>query len=490
MSYVIPEGKDTMGELLGLATSIVSEGTFPRPTIINSNNEITNIESTHDSTMYYVSTIVAGLDETDYPRMYVSFKNSFASVNDIDLRPTIIDNKDGTYLFLLCFCSSINESSFSQVSSKLANTLNNVNNKNSNERTFIQMLLTGGGWYNLQDSSLPNNNFPDGGWVVEYSNNFFITKKFPHETIKNVWYCNDVSNIFGSQPVYFKNGEVLINSIITNVPIFDNNDSASKWILYGDRSEEIIKIPSVDYTLFIDGDRLPNYNLNWNPDGLGDYGKNSLVNIEFRAKPINPLNLGTTYFYNETVPFTDGFYKFNWSEVWQKLDVKIAIIEEVLTNEFTVVIHSLTDVNGKIKHQDNVSVNLFEKKKLNGDLYSDLVSPSNTGDTLTIDFGEGKDSDDYYDTDSGENDEHSPTTGYDIGACNLTACYELSIERLNNIAIKLWSEDFFSNILLLNNSPIENIRFASYHSPSVKIRRFYTELVKIPIYGPIFAFIF
>ena len=235
------------------------------------------------------------------------------------------------------------------------------------------------------------------------------------------------------------------------------NEVGYDWI-FGSIGDPAIKVDSTDYTLYIDGERLPNYNLNWNPDGLGEYSKDSQVNIEFRANSINPLNPITTFFYYETIPYTDGFFKFNWSDVWQKLDVKIAIIEEVLTNEFTVFIHSSTNVNGEnIRPHTSVAVTLLEKKNFNDDLYRDLVSPSDTGDTLTIDFGEGKDSDDYYDTDSGKNDEHSPTVGYDIGVCNLTNCYELSVERLNNIAIKLWSEDFFSNILLLNNSPIENI---------------------------------
>lgn len=249
--------------------------------------------------------------------------------------------------------------------------------------------------------------------------------------------------------IYKANWEGVLTLVLTEVNY--------NW-LFGSISDPAIKVDSTDYTLYIDGDRLPNYNLNWNPNGLGEYSEHSQVVIEFRAKPINPLNLGTVYFYFETIPYTDGFFKFNWSDVWQKLDVKIAIIEEILTNEFTIFVHSSTNINGEnIKPHTSVAVDLLEKKNISGDLYRDLVSPSSTGDTLTIDFGEGKDSDDYYDVDSGENDEHSPTIGYDIGACNLTACYELSVERLNNIANKLWSEDFFSNILLLNNSPIENI---------------------------------
>lgn len=228
------------------------------------------------------------------------------------------------------------------------------------------------------------------------------------------------------------------------------------WI-FGSIAEPATEVYSTDYTLYIDGDRLPNYNLNWNPDTLGEYGEHSQVVVEFRAIANNPLLPTTSFFYDKTA-YTEGFLKFNWSEVWQKLNIQIPIIDDFLTNEFTIFIHSSTNVNGEnIKPHTSVAVNLLEKKNINGDLYRELVTPSSTGDTLSIDFGEGKDTDDYYDTDSGENDEHSPTIGYDIGTCNLTACYELSVERLNNIASKLWSNDFFDNILLINNSPIENI---------------------------------
>ena len=216
-------------------------------------------------------------------------------------------------------------------------------------------------------------------------------------------------------------------------------------------------VPSTDYTLFIDGERLPNYNLNWNPNGLGNFSKDAKVHLEFSCLSRHPLDPVYEHFITKTFPFTDGSIKFNCSDILQEIDAKLPVIDAIINNKFKVEINAVVD-NGKYHIvKDKVSVDLHEKKNLSGELYENLVSPSSTGDTLTIDFGEGKDTDDYYDTDSGENDEHSPTTGYDIGACNLTACYELSVERLNNIAIKLWSEDFFNNILLLNNSPIENI---------------------------------
>lgn len=245
--------------------------------------------------------------------------------------------------------------------------------------------------------------------------------------------------------------------LYTNIPIFDNYESAVKWLVGGDRSGEVIELPSCDYTLFIDGDRLPNYNLNWNPDALGKFSKDAKVHLDFSCLSRHPLDPMYEHFILKNFPFTDGSIKFNWSDIWQEIDAKLPVIDNILNNKFKVEINAVID-NGNVHIvKDKVSVDLHEKKNLSGELYENLVSPSSTGDTLTIDFGEGKDTDDYYDTDSGENDEHSPTTGYDIGACNLTACYELSVERLNNIAIKLWSEDFFNNILLLNNSPIENI---------------------------------
>lgn len=454
MSYVIPTGKDTMGELLNIASIVVNEGNYPRPTIIR-NEEVTNIGSTHDSSMYYVSTIVAGLDSYDYPRMYTSLINSFASVNDIDLRPTIIDNKNGTYDFMLCLCSSL-DANFSQISSKLVNTFNNARNVNSGERTYIKMLSTGGGWYNFQESSYPNSQLPDSYWNDEISSRFYITKDFPHETRK-IWYCVNVGRVgFGSEPGYFKSG-VLTNFITTNVPIFDNYASASKWILYGDRSEEVIKTPSVDYTLFIDGDRLPNYNLNWNPDTLGNFSKDAKVYVEFSCLSRSPIDPVYEHFIIKSFPFTDGSFKFNWSDIWQEIDAKLPL-DVFITNKFKVEVNSVIDSGSSHIVKDKVSVDLYEKKGiLNDALYDNLISPSSTGDTLSIEFGEGKDRDDYYNTDKDVDDEHNPTVGYDIGACNLTACYELSVERLNNIASKLWSEDFFNNILLLNNSPIENI---------------------------------
>lgn len=234
----------------------------------------------------------------------------------------------------------------------------------------------------------------------------------------------------------------------SDLPLLTDYDSVLEYIRTGKY------VAPIDYTLYIDGDRLPNYNLNWNP--LESDNENSIISIEFGAIENNPV-LPTPHFFFREYPYIDGSAKFNWSDIWQELDSKIPIIDNILTNKFTVKIKYVADKNDFSTGNDYVSVDLYEKKSVSGVLYDNLISPSKTNDTLTVDFGEGKDTDDYYDTDGGENDEHSPTTGYDIGACNLTACYELSVERLNNIAIKLWSEDFFSNILLLNNSPIENI---------------------------------
>lgn len=266
------------------------------------------------------------------------------------------------------------------------------------------------------------------------------------------YYYTDLSHLFK----VFEEEWVICSA---NIPLFNYGDWESVWkyLKNGDRSGEIIETNSVDYTLYIDGDRLPNYNLNWNPDTLGEFSKDARVYLEFSCLSRHPLDPVYEHFITKTFPFTDGSIKFNWSDIWQEIDAKLPVIDNILNNKFKVEINAVIDTGSIHIVKAKVSVDLHEKKNLSGELYENLVSPSESGDTLTIDFGEGKDTDDYYDTDSGENDEHSPTTGYDIGACNLTACYELSVERLNNIAIKLWSEDFFNNILLLNNSPIENI---------------------------------
>lgn len=277
---------------------------------------------------------------------------------------------------------------------------------------------------------------------------------------KSATYNNDVIHYYyppTKGPFDIAEEEWVICS--ANIPLFRDGDWESVWkyLKNGDRSGEIIETNSVDYTLYIDGERLPNYNLNWNPDTLGEFSKDAKVYLEFSCLSRSPIDPVYEHFITKSFPFTDGSIKFNWSDTWQEIDAKLPL-DVFITNKFKIEINAVIDVGNVHIIKEKVSVDLYEKKDLLHDnLYDNLVSPSSTGDTLAIDFGEGKDTDDYYNTDSDESDEHNPTTGYDIGACNLTVCYELSVERLNNIAIKLWSEDFFNNILLLNNSPIENI---------------------------------
>lgn len=353
---------------------------------------------------------------------------------------------------------------YKQIESKYINSFNNTN--------YPKLLLLTGFHYRINYSSYLTYNlygntedyFPSTGGLIYsgYSGKFQqeIKKRYPD--FSGWYYDRNLASFFTWYSPYNSNTEILDSKFDTNIPIFDLDDDeyydkVIEYVMKGDRSGEVIEVNSIDYTLYIDGDRLPNYNLNWNPDGLGKFSKDTKIYVEFSSISRTPIDPIYEHLVIKSFPFTNGSIKFNWSDSWQEINAKIPIIDNILNNKFKLEINAVIDDGNIHIVKDKVSVELHEKRNLLGELYENLISPSATNDTLTIDFGEGKDSDDYYDSDSDENDEHSPTTGYDIGACNLTACYELSVERLNNIAIKLWSEDFFSNILLLNNSPIENI---------------------------------
>lgn len=360
----------------------------------------------------------------------------------------------GTYIYNL----------YKQIENKYINSLNNT--------TYPKLVLLPGFHYKINYSSYLSYNlygntkdyFPTTGGLIYsgYSGEFQqeIKKRYPD--FSGWYYDRNLASFFTWYSSYTTDSETLDSKFDTNIPIFDSDDAeyydkVIEYIMKGDRSGEVIEANSVDYTLYIDGNRLPNYNLNWNPDVLGKFSKDAKVYVEFSCLSRSPIDPVYEHFIIKSFPFTDGSIKFNWSDTWQEIDAKLPL-DTFITNKFKVEINAVID-NGNVHIiKDKVSVDLYEKKDLLHDsLYDNLASPSSTGDTLSIDFGEGKDTDDYYNTDSDESDEHNPTVGYDIGACNLTVCYELSVERLNNIAIKLWSEDFFSNILLLNNSPIENI---------------------------------
>lgn len=348
---------------------------------------------------------------------------------------------------------------------------------NSYSQSYPKRLLQQGCWIGLDaraswiNYSPRRYSFYGNDPSTRYPSEALYTSMFKgllQEAITNLYgnygtyYFYYLTSFFEWHDSYTVDNDVNKTKFDTNIPIFDKGDSdvwnkIARYLIRGDRSGEIIITNSVDYTLYIDGDRLPNYNLNWNPDALGKFSKDAKVYLEFSCLSRSPIDPVYEHFIIKSFPFTDGSIKFNWSDTWQEIDAKLPL-DTFITNKFKVEINAVID-NGNVHIvKDKVSVDLYEKKDLLHDsLYDNLASPSSTGDTLSIDFGEGKDTDDYYNTDSDESDEHNPTIGYDIGACNLTVCYELSVERLNNIAIKLWSEDFFSNILLLNNSPIENI---------------------------------
>ena len=480
MSYpnLKPYGIDKSPEIWSAVQTDIDtiRNQFQSPVYYSKNNEFVNLDSLGD--VWYANFIRR---QKDYDSIGTNGGNNFINFDAMALilpldknstRPCLIKyNDNGVTRYNILYnvqtvsppwvgadFSAIKNNSKEMWNTLLSDNYYSINSylsyRSDDSYGYVISCERPDSYYNASTDSpwRGDSNYSAGGDLVTKT----LIKVYPELADKYYYYLSEINwtGWFSS----FCNDEYDYSlELYTNIPVFDNYESAVKWLVGGDRSGEIIELPSCDYTLFIDGDRLPNYNLNWNPDTLGKFSKDAKVYLDFSCLSRSPIDPVYEHFIIKSFPFTDGSIKFNWSDTWQEIDAKLPL-DTFITNKFKIEINAVFDDGNAHIVKDKVSVDLYEKKDLLHDnLYDNLVSPSSTGDTLSIDFGEGKDTDDYYNTDSDESDEHNPTVGYDIGACNLTVCYELSVERLNNIAIKLWSEDFFSNILLLNNSPIENI---------------------------------
>ena len=86
-----------------------------------------------------------------------------------------------------------------------------------------------------------------------------------------------------------------------------------------------------------------------------------------------------------------------------------------------------------------------------------------TDDTTIAVLGEGDgESDDGYDDPSDDIDPTEPPTPYGcIGALNTS--YAMSVSRTNLFGQYLWTAGLFTNIKLMNNSPIENVLSCKYY---------------------------
>lgn len=239
----------------------------------------------------------------------------------------------------------------------------------------------------------------------------------------------------------------------SDLPIFEDIESARIYIRTGEGGIYNTNT-ATQFKLWIKGLDSPTYKLNWHNEVLEsrDFDfSNSKIYVKLSS------DSGGAYLYPfKELEFNDGSIKFTWYDMDNEADTSI------FYPWLDLLIYAVyTDENGEEYESGYCDVKLRQKSSSFDSIY-ELGVQGNDGSTITIvnyeDDPEGYDDDDDDYHDPSDNEDDTPDDSTDISVSG-EVCKTFKIEdiELKKLSQFLWSSDFFDNILLVNNSPIENI---------------------------------
>ena len=245
----------------------------------------------------------------------------------------------------------------------------------------------------------------------------------------------------------------------TNIPCFDANDidSIINWVENG-ILENVIDLPfatATKYKLWIQGLDSPTYKLNWHNEELEGQ------NFDF-DKTVVKLSCGVHgsdgVFYHEleNAEYNDGSVKFTW------YDMDSLVNTNLIQNAINLdIITSYTDEKGKVHDSAPCRVDLYQKASNFIEMYGNIENGSDGSSIEVINYEDDKegfdsDDDDYHDPEDNTDDTQDDSTNISVSG-EVCKTFQISDIELRKLSQFLWSSNFFDNVLLVNNRPIENI---------------------------------
>ena len=248
----------------------------------------------------------------------------------------------------------------------------------------------------------------------------------------------------------------------TNIPMFfdDDREGIRNWVLNGDRSNEIEPItpPSptkTTFKLWIKGLNAPTYKLNWHNEELENNGfdfSNSTIYIRAGKQ----YSDGIYHHPFKELDYSDGSIKFTWYDIDEVAQTNLLFPWINLE-----VYASYIDDSGEETKSKVCTVDLRKKAPNFDSMYQNVVNGSDGSNITVVNYeddpeGYDDDDDDYHDPTDNEDDTPDDSTDISVSGevCKTFKIDQIELKKLSQF---LWSSSFFDNILLVNNSPIENI---------------------------------
>lgn len=255
----------------------------------------------------------------------------------------------------------------------------------------------------------------------------------------------------------------IINYSINSTPVYDGDDS-DKLDKIKDYIDDGVMIDndidySVDWTVYFTDGFLPMIKIVWRSDALEQAFRNGLLDANNTY-----INLYTNSHIDgektiiRTLRYSDSYMTSSFMEI-------VAIYDPIAHALFSLPYPTDLPLFQKMFFwlELNTINGLYSNVKISmtyGQEYDYELLPTSNLDnsTCTIMIGTGNNDTGYVPpvTNNTVGNETDSTDGY--SALNmLNTSYKITEDGLRQISSVLWGEDFFSKILSINNSPIENI---------------------------------
>lgn len=405
---------------------------------------------------YYGATKNVGGSVDDFSMLFGAFRTPF-SVNDNIVRPFFMKPKNNFVIYQLYVGCKENKGDWCFNSYRYGEANNSIDTSLLNITSYSSRLLTAS---NISLSNSDN---------VANCINYGVTKSSYYTIRYNSYYQryflgivqgNASPGIYSyAYGIHTEDEDFYGYTQETNIPCFDEEDiqGIQNWIDNGDRSSEILPPSSTDtdYKLWIKGLDAPTYKLNWHNEALeNDSFDFSNSTIYIRAG--KQYSDGIHHHPFKEVDYNDGSIKFTWYDIDEVAETNL--LYPWINLE---VYASYIDDNGEENKSKVCTVDLRKKAPNFTSMYQNVVNGSDGSNITVVNYdddpdGYDDDDDDYHDPTDNEDDTPDDSTDISVSGevCKTFKIDQIELKKLSQF---LWSSGFFDNILLVNNSPIENI---------------------------------
>ena len=362
--------------------------------------------------------------------------------------------------YIKCLVPDVTYSSLAEMITDLKTNGITVDNVGDKEKTSLSDMTAPSGEFTLANGNKYFNNV-GSQWYIQLtlkdSNIYFasVGGYSPYGRFITIGVDDDTQKavVFDSYPSSQESTSVSLRASYANI---DNDTNLQKFYQWINGAETpTSEVTTTAFKLWIKGLNAPTYKLNWHNEALeNDNFDFSNSTIYIRAG--KQYSDGIHHHSFKEVDYSDGSIKFTW------YDIDAVAETNILFPWINLEVHATyINENGEEKESSICTVDLRKKDPNFVGMYRN-VSNGEDGSVLEIvnyeDDPDGYDDDDDDYHDPSDNEDDTPDDSTDISVSG-EVCKTFKIEQieLKKLSQFLWSSAFFDNILLVNNSPIENI---------------------------------